>query len=88
VLARFRDDLSAFLDAAELDGDELARRLFYAGPVHYRMTYVEEPPFPASYLPDAYPLGELLEFIPKMAERRAQALRRYLDRVSGVRTKR
>lgn len=85
VLVRLRDDLQAFLEAPGLGADELARRLLYAGPVHYRITYVEEPPLPASYLPADYPLQELLELMGRLPERRAAALRGFLERTSAER---
>lgn len=85
VLARLRDDLHAFLDAPGLPADELAQRFLYAGPVHYRVTYVEEPPLPASYLPEHYPLQELVELMDRPSERRAAALRAFLERTSTER---
>ena len=61
-LSEFETDLKAFLSEPSIRGDEFARRVFYAGPLHYSKCFVEEPPLPASVLPEGYPLGTLQDF--------------------------
>jgi DNA-binding transcriptional regulator PaaX len=82
ALDRFGRDLLAYLEAPRLDDLTFARRFFYAGPVHYRVTFVEEPPLPASYLPPGYPMERLQALLPALAARRAAALARYFRTVN------
>ena len=73
-LARLRD----FLPEGLADG-ELARRLLYAGPVHYENCEAGEPPFPAKYLPADYPLAEIQRFYgQRLAEGQAAMLDYYI----------
>lgn len=74
VLTALESDLSAWLEAPKLDDATFARRFLYAGPVHYRITFNEEPPVPASYLPDGYPLDSLVGLLPRLAAARTRAL--------------
>jgi DNA-binding transcriptional regulator PaaX len=56
-----------FLGEPGIDGPEFARRLMCAGPVHYRVCFLEEPPLPPAVLPEDYPLlsttGVLARFL-------------------------
>jgi len=79
ALLRFERDLHALLDAPGLDDDELARRYLAACPVHYRITFAEEPPLPARCLPDDYPLARL-EAFSVLTPRQTRALRGYYAR--------
>lgn len=60
-LSAYLKRLQAFLPEG-LGDDDLARRLLYVGPVHYERCEVGEPPFPATYLPEDYPLREIQAF--------------------------
>ncbi|MEQ1503790.1 MAG: hypothetical protein ABMB14_16235 [Myxococcota bacterium] len=80
-LRAFDLDLVQFLDPG-LDDDSFARRLLYAGPVHYRITWLDEPPLPASYLPPDYPLAEVRGRMTALAAARAQALIAYFRRAN------
>ncbi|MGK4002111.1 hypothetical protein WMF31_05770 [Sorangium sp. So ce1036] len=82
ALLQFQRDLVAFLEEPGIGDDELARRFFYAGPVHYRITFMEEPPLPARYLPPDYPLEKVTSVMPELAERRSRALIAYYRRVN------
>lgn len=75
-------ELEAFLDDPALDGDTFARRMLYAGPVYYGATFLQEPPLPASYLPDDYPLDAVVEQMTQRAIRRAPELLDYYRRVN------
>lgn len=79
VLAAFREDLSAWLEAPKLDDASFARRFLYSGPVHYRLTFTEEPPVPASWLPSGYSLDEVRALLPRLAKARARALVRFFE---------
>ena len=79
-LKTFEADLRAWLTEPRLDAATFARRLLYAGPVHYRITFAEEPPVPARLLPKNYPLTKLEALIPTVVEKRADALRAWFDR--------
>jgi DNA-binding transcriptional regulator PaaX len=63
TLEGFREELAAFLEEPGIDAMELGRRVFYAGPVHHRISFVEEPPIPARILPPGYPLSELRSYL-------------------------
>lgn len=80
VLARFEADLSRYLDAP-VASDEFARRYLAAAPIHYRITFAEEPPVPARCLPPDYPLARLLPYV-QLDKRRARALIRYYRRLN------
>jgi DNA-binding transcriptional regulator PaaX len=83
LLSRFQDDLEAFLGTRGLSDDEFSRRMLYAGPVHFRVTWVEEPPLPSAVLPPSYPLAHLLTLPQTIAARRARSLPAYFGRVHG-----
>jgi len=68
-LSEFETDLKVFLNESSLTGDEFARRVFYAGPLHYSKCFVEEPPLPVSVLPEGYPLKRLLDFFDSIIRR-------------------
>jgi DNA-binding transcriptional regulator PaaX len=63
TLEVFREELAAFLEEPGIDGMEFGRRVFYAGPVHHRVCFFEEPPIPARILPPGYPLSELRSYL-------------------------
>jgi len=60
-LAEYYSLLRDFLPEG-LPDDEFARRLLYVGPVHYERCEMGEPPFPAKYLPEDYPLKDIQRF--------------------------
>ncbi len=82
ALARFEADLRAFLEEPGLPGDEIARRCFYSGPVHYRVTFAEEPPLPASCFPADYPLERLSNYLPAALQKHARELVGYFRKVN------
>lgn len=61
-LQAFFRDLTAFLSEEDLGREELLHRIYYAGPVYWTICYVDEPPFPASHLPEDYPLKAITRF--------------------------
>jgi DNA-binding transcriptional regulator PaaX len=79
VLRALRSDLTALLEDPRLDDAEHTQRLLYAGPVHYRITFVEEPQLPESAHPAEYPLADVVTLLPRLAEARAQACVRYFS---------
>lgn len=76
-LSEFETDLKAFLNEPSLTGDEFARRVFYAGPLHYSKCFVEEPPLPASVLPEGYPIGKIQDFFDSIIKRRGREITTY-----------
>lgn len=60
-LHEFKNDLVQFLDT-KLDKTELARRIFYAGPVQHGICFEDEAPLPQSYYPEDYPMAEIITF--------------------------
>lgn len=81
-LARLQGDLERYLGEPKLPPLEAARRLLYAGPVHYRVSYVEEPPLPAALLPAGYPLDALEAQMAGFVRRHARALQSWFSTVS------
>lgn len=81
VLMQFQRDLLEFLEEPRLDEAVFAQRFFYAGPVHYRITFAEEPPVPVGQLPAGYPLEKLTSVMTQIAGTRSKALARYFRRV-------
>jgi DNA-binding transcriptional regulator PaaX len=81
ALEQFEHDLLEFLKAPRLDDLTFARRFLYSGPLHHRITFLEEPPLPAAYLPEGYPLARLLTVLPELAAARGEALDRYFRAV-------
>ncbi len=79
TLATVRDDLEQYLLAPKLEPLTRARRFFYAGPVHYQVTFVEEPPLPAAVLPKDYPLDELLKLMSTFARTHGSVLERWFE---------
>lgn len=79
VLRQLGADLKELLDDPRLDDTELGRRLLYAAPVHYRLTFSEEPPLPQSAHPEGYPLAEVVGLLPQLAQARAEAVVRYFS---------
>lgn len=79
ALLRFQHDLLAFLDVAP--AHEFARHFLYAGPAHFRVTWLDEPPLPPQVLPEGYPLASLQELLPAVGARRATDLARYFRSV-------
>jgi DNA-binding transcriptional regulator PaaX len=78
ALEDFLDELAAFLEEPGIDGMEFGRRAFYAGPVHHRISFVEEPPIPARILPPGYPLSELRSYLDSaITARRGDIVRYY-----------
>ncbi len=49
---------------------EYARRLFYIGPVHHKICFVDEPPLPESYYPHNYPMQVLKLFYNRLSPER------------------
>ena len=81
TLLQFQRDLSAFLEEPRLDGPTFARRYLYSGPVHYRITFTEEPPLPARALPAGYPIDSLETLMSGLANSHAGVLARYFRAV-------
>jgi DNA-binding transcriptional regulator PaaX len=79
ALAAVRDDLLRYLDAPKLDPLTRARRFLYAGPVHDQVSFVDEPPLPASLLPQGYLLDEVIALMPRFARTHAAALESWFE---------
>lgn len=77
TLEGFRAELAAFLEEPDIDAMELGRRVFYAGPVHHRISFAEEPPIPACILPRGYPLSELRSYLETVIATRRRDIARY-----------
>jgi DNA-binding transcriptional regulator PaaX len=78
ALEGFREELAAFLEEPGIDGMEFGRRVFYAGPVHHRTCFVEEPPIPARILQPGYPLSDLQSYLGSaITARRGDIVRYY-----------
>lgn len=82
-LSEFETDLKAFLNESSLREDEFARRVFYAGPLHYSKCFVEEPPLPASVLPEGYPLGTLQDYLNSIIRKRSREITSYYLKFSN-----
>jgi DNA-binding transcriptional regulator PaaX len=80
VLQALWRDLEAFLLAPALDAVERGRRFVYAGPVQHKVCFMEEPPVPATCLPDGYPLEDLLAWFGAEAARAKQDIMAYFRR--------
>lgn len=82
ILSEFYESLVQFLTEKDTSDDETARRLFYVGPVHYRICFVEEPPFPEKYLPNDYPLKKIIDFFTETAEKNGNKFIQYYSQVN------
>ncbi len=76
-LSEFETDLKEFVNESAHAGDEFARRIFYAGPIHYSKCFVEEPPLPASVLPEGYPLIRLQNYLDNIIRIRGREILTY-----------
>lgn len=79
ALRALHADLLALLEDARLSETESIQRLLYAAPVHYRLTFIEEPQLPVSAHPRDYPLADLVALLPRLAQARAEACVRYFS---------
>lgn len=79
ALRSLQRDLRSLLDDDALADEELAHRLIYAAPVHYRVTFTDEPQLPSGVVPEDYPLQALVRLLPELAVRHAEALVRYFS---------
>lgn len=68
-LLTFHDELIQFLSIKQLDRNESIHRLCYAGPVHWKVCFMDEPPFPVNYLPEKYPLQAIIRLYPETVEK-------------------
>lgn len=82
MLRQFHRDLVAYLTPPDLDESTFARRFFYVGPVHYRVSFIEEPPLSARFLPPDYPREALDGLLTELGRARAGALARYFRAVN------
>lgn len=78
-LRTFRKDALALLNDEPLDDAEATRRLIYLAPVHYQVTFVDEPQLPAAAHPPGYPLQGVVALMPRLVERHAAACVRYFS---------
>ena len=81
-LHEFKDDLMSFLDP-NVDPMELARRIFYAGPVQHKICFEDEPPLPESYYPEDYPMEDIIGFYEEIIERHMNDLVGYYVAIEG-----
>jgi DNA-binding transcriptional regulator PaaX len=77
-LKSLRRDLEAFLLERGLGAEQRGRRFVYAGPVQHKACFMEEPPVPASCLPEGYPLDDLESWFGNAAKRAAPSIFTYL----------
>jgi DNA-binding transcriptional regulator PaaX len=61
-LQDFYNDMIDFISEKNLDIEEIIHRIYYLGPVHWTICFVDEPPFPLKHLPEDYPLFAIIEF--------------------------
>jgi DNA-binding transcriptional regulator PaaX len=73
-LQKFHRDLADFLEEKNLDAEEIVHRMYYAGPVHWTICRVDEPPFPPKYLPADYPLDSILRLYEGMLRKHGKTL--------------
>lgn len=59
LLQEFQKELTDFLLETNLNTEEIVHRIYYAGPVHWTICNVDEPPFPQKCLPADYPLRSI-----------------------------
>jgi DNA-binding transcriptional regulator PaaX len=68
-LHEFYKDLTSFLFVKNLDVEEIIHRLYFSGPVHWKICFMDEPPFPLKYLPKDYLLNALIRFYTEFLEK-------------------
>lgn len=71
-LQSFNNDLTTFLTVDNLDRNEIIHRMCYAGPVHWKVCFMDEPPFPSKYLPKEYPLDSIIRSYPAFVAKYAK----------------
>jgi DNA-binding transcriptional regulator PaaX len=76
-LNEFYRDLRGFLDTTRLDDGEIIHRLCYAGPVQWKVCFMDEPPFPLEHLPKDYPLARIISFYDHFIEKYRPLFRKY-----------
>jgi DNA-binding transcriptional regulator PaaX len=62
LLQNFYSQMVAFLTEEGLSDEEIGCRMLYFGAVYWTVCQVDEPPIPAKYLPNGYPLQKINEF--------------------------
>lgn len=79
-LHEFYRDLSLFLDIEKLNETEIIHRLCYAGPVQWKVCFMDEPPFPLAQLPEDYPLTRIIALYDEFLDKhRSRFIDYYLD---------
>ncbi len=82
-LNQFNNDLYYFFSEENISEDECARRYLYAGPVHYLKCFVDEPPFPARFLPEDYPLNKIEGLIKLFSTQNRDKIIRYYIKINN-----
>ncbi len=82
LLHEFHIELADFLLETNLDTEEIVHRIYYAGPVHWTICNVDEPPFPQNCLPADYPLRSISQIYNKMLESHKEILVEHYRKVN------
>lgn len=80
-LREYLERLEAFLPEG-LGGEEAARRLLYAGAVHWELVEAREPPMPRRHLPPGYAFAPIQDFFGGRIQAWLPALREYFRSVN------
>jgi len=83
LLRQFYKELADFLLEKNLDPEEIVHRIYYAGPVHWTICFVDEPPFPQQYLPADYPLRSISQLYIEVLESHREILVEHYRKVNG-----
>jgi DNA-binding transcriptional regulator PaaX len=82
-LLQFHQELADFLLEKNLDPEEIVHRICYAGPVHWTICNIDEPPFPQKYLPDDYPLRSISQLYNEVLESHREIIMKHYRMVNG-----
>lgn len=82
LLQQFYLDMVEYLAEDGLDDDEIGRRMLYFCAIQWNICQVEEPPIPAKYLPDGYPLQKINDFFDAFVKKNMDKLVGYYLKVN------
>jgi DNA-binding transcriptional regulator PaaX len=82
-LREFYNDLASFLAGKNQSTEEVIHRIYYAGPVHWTICNIDEPPFPVKHLPPNYPLEEIKQLYVDVSHTHMKHFIEHYLRVNG-----
>lgn len=82
LLHEFYSQMVGFLTERGLSDEEIGRRMLYFGAIYWTVCQIDEPPIPAKYLPDGYPLQKIKEFYDEFMEKNMYKLVNYYLKVN------